>query len=78
MTPAYLALVLLVAVLGAFTDIFSGRVKNIHLIIAFVLWTVLAVSEAFFRLSSFVNIFPLALNVILSVITAVIFYLTDW
>ena len=77
MTPAYLALVLLVAGLGAFTDIFSGRVRNNHLIIALILWIVLAVSEAFSLHSSSVNIFPLSLNVILSAVTAVIFYLTD-
>ena len=77
MTPAYLALVLLIAGLGAFTDIFSGRVRNIHLIIALAVWMILAVSEAFFIHSSSVNIFPLSLNVILSAVTAVIFYLTD-
>lgn len=77
MTPAYLALVLFVAGLGAFTDILSGRVRNIHLIIALGLWIILSVSEAFFLGTSSVNIFQLALNVILSVIVAFIFYLTD-
>ena len=37
----------------------------------------LVVSELFFLHSSSINIFPIALNVILSVITTVIFYLTD-
>lgn len=77
MTPAYLALVLFVAGLGAFTDIFSGRVRNNHLIIALILWIVLAVNEALFLHSSSVNILPLALNVIFSAVTAIIFYLTD-
>lgn len=77
MTSAYLALMLFTAGLGAFTDIRSGRVKNIHLIIALSVWIVLALSEAFFLHSSSINIFPLALNVILSAVTAVIFYLTD-
>ena len=77
MTFAYLALVLLVAGVGAFTDTVSGRVRNNHLIIALTLWIVLAVSETFFFHSSSVNIFPLALNVIFSAVIAVIFYLAD-
>ena len=77
MTLAYFVLVLCVAGIGAFTDIRSGHVRNIHLVVALVLWLILAVSESFFLHSSSANIFSHALNVILSAITAVIFYLTD-
>ena len=77
MTPAYLVLVLSTAILGAFTDIRSGRVKNIHLIIALLVWLLLAVSERFILHSSSVLIFSLALNVLFALITSVIFYLTD-
>lgn len=76
MLPAYLALVLFIAGLGAFTDIRYGRVRNKHLILAVVLWIVLAVSEAFFLQAS-VKILPLALNLILSITAAIILYLTD-
>ncbi|MBQ4432379.1 MAG: hypothetical protein II877_12820 [Synergistaceae bacterium] len=77
MLPAYLALVLFVAGLGAFTDICSGHVRNIHLIAALMLWLALAVSEALFLHTSSADIFPPALNVILPAITAIIFYLSD-
>ena len=77
MTLAYLALVLFIAGLGAFTDISSGCVRNSHLIVTLVLWIILAVGEAFLLPSSSVNIRSLTLNVVLSIVTAVIFYLTD-
>ncbi len=76
MLPAYLALVLLIAGLGAFTDIRYGRVRNNHLIIALGLWIMLAVSEALFLQPS-VKILPLAVNSILSIIAAITLYLTD-
>ena len=77
MTSAYLLLVLFISGLAAFTDIRYGRVKNKHLITAFVLWIILAVIEAYFLHSSSVDIFPLALNVLFAFITSVIFYMAD-
>ncbi|MBQ3396894.1 MAG: prepilin peptidase [Synergistaceae bacterium] len=77
MTPAYLVLVLITSILGAFTDIRSGRVKNIHLTIALLVWLILAVSEYLILHSSSVPGFTLAFNVLFALITSIIFYLTD-
>ena len=77
MTLVYFVLVLFIAGLGAFTDISSGCVRNKHLIVALVLWVMLAVTEAFLFHSSPVNILSITLNAILSVVTAIIFYITD-
>lgn len=77
MTPIYLALVLSVAVLGAFTDIHCGLVRNRHLLLALVLWLILAVSEFFVLHSSSIPVLPLALNALLAFAAAVVFYLTD-
>ena len=63
MIPVYLLLVLAVSFIGAFTDIRTGRV--------------FAVGEYFLAHSSSIPIFPLTVNVILAVMTAIIFYLTD-
>ncbi|MBQ3398693.1 MAG: hypothetical protein IJG51_07385 [Synergistaceae bacterium] len=77
MASIYLALVLFVSVLGAATDICFGCVKNKHLITFSMIWLVLAVSELCILHSSSVLRFRLLLNVILSLVLAVIFYLTD-
>lgn len=77
MTPVYLALVLSAAVLGAVTDIRCGLVRNRHLLIALVLWLILAISEFLAVHSSSVQVSSLALNAVLAFAAAVIFYLTD-
>ena len=77
MLTAYLALVLITATLGAITDIRSGRVKNIHLIIALLVWLLLAAGEHIILHSSSVPVLPLALNVLFAFMTSIIFYLTD-
>lgn len=77
MTFVYLSLTLLVSVLGAFTDIRSGRVKNKHLNIALIIWLALVISEAIFNHSYVTSIFPFVLNIVLTFITALIFYLID-
>ena len=77
MTSLYLALALSIAVVGAFTDISSGRVRNKHLIIAFISWIILAICEYLIFNSSSIPVLPLALNVILAVVMSIIFYLTD-
>ena len=71
MTPVYLALVLSAAVLGAFTDIRCGLVRNRHLLLALVLWLILAVSEFFVLRSSSIPVLPLALNALLAFAAAI-------
>ena len=77
MTSIYLVLVLFVSVLGAVTDICFGCVKNKHLITFSMIWLFFAVSELCILHSSSVLTFRLLLNTILSLVLAVIFYLTD-
>lgn len=77
MTPAYILLVLIASITGAFTDISSGRVRNKHLIIFLAVWTVIVASEYFISHSLSIQILPFAINFLFAVITAVIFYMTD-
>lgn len=77
MIPVYLGLVLLSAILGAYTDIYFGCVRNKHLFFALIAWLILILTEHFLLNSSSLHVLPLALNVSLSVIVSVIFYLAD-
>ena len=79
MTHIYLGLTLLVATIGAFTDIRFGRVQNKHLVIALATWLILIISESIFlhSFSLVIPIFSLTLNVALAFATSLIFYLTD-
>ena len=73
----YLSLTLLTAVLGAFTDIHAGRVKNKHLIVALIIWLALVICESIFKHSLVIPTYPFTLNAGLAFITATIFYLAD-
>lgn len=77
MIYAYLILALLIATLGAFTDIRTGRVKNKHLAIALLIWFALIFFESIFEHAFVVSVFAFILNVILAFITALIFYFAD-
>ena len=72
MTHIYLGLTLLVATIGAFTDIRFGRVQNKHLVIALATWLILIISESIFfhSFSLVIPIFSLTLNVVLAFATS--------
>ena len=77
MTPVYLVLALFTTMLGAFTDIRSGCVKNSLLLTVLTIWLLLTVSEFSVLHSSSTPLFLLTINVIFAVIVSVMFYLTD-
>ena len=77
MIYVYLALALLTAIFGAFTDIRAGCVKNKHLTIALLIWFSSIFIESIFERSLAISLSAFVLNVLLAFITALIFYFTD-